>query len=468
MKDFKINRRKFLGQASCAGLGYTTLMSTLCNFKAMNAASIMNSSVIGSGDYKALVCLMFSGGGDSFNMLVPRSDAEYNEYATTRSNMALSQDSLLTINPNNSQGMEFGVHPAMTNMQGMFESGRMAFVPNVGSLIAPITKTQYFDGSGQVPLGLFSHSDQQQHWQTSLPQSRSAVGWGGKIADLLEAANQNQTISMNISLGGSNTFQTGNNTVEYAINPYNGSSGIVGYQGQWQFNELRTAAIDNIVDANYQDMFKQAYVDVIKTSRDGHIMFSNAIDNVTPFNTQFSDNELSQSFHMIAKTIAARTDLDMSRQIFFINYGGWDHHDEVLNAMQDMMTEVDNAIGEFYSALDEISMSDCVTTFGISEFGRTLTSNGNGTDHAWGGNMFVVGDGVIGKDLYGDFPSLELDNPLEVGGGVLIPTTSADEYFAELALWYGVPKSDLPLIFPNIGNFYDITSAENPIGFMTT
>ncbi len=461
-----INRRKFLGQASCAGLGYTTLMSTLCNLKSINASSILNSAVYGSGDYKALVCLMFSGGGDSFNMLVPRSDDEYNEYATTRSNMALAQDSLLAINPNNSQGMEFGFHPAMVNMQSMFEGGRLAFVPNVGSLISPITKSQYYDGSGQVPLGLFSHADQQQHWQTSLPQSRSAVGWGGKISDMLQATNANQTISMNISLGGSNTFQTGNNTIEYAINPYNGSSGITGYEGQWQFNELRTAAIDNMIDANYQDMFKQAFVDVIKTSRDGHIMFSEALANVTPFNTQFSDTQLSQSFKMIANTIAARNDLDMSRQIFFVEYGGWDHHDEVLVAMQNMMKEVDDAIGEFYSALDEITMSDCVTTFGVSEFGRTLTSNGNGTDHAWGGNMFAVGGAVNGKDLYGAFPSLALDNELEVGGGVLIPTTSADEYFAELALWYGVPKSDLALVFPNIGNFYDVSNPNNPIGFM--
>ena len=466
MSIHKINRRKFLGQASCAGLGYTTLMSTLCNLKTINASSIMNSSVVASGDYKALVCILFSGGIDSFNMLVPRSDAEYNQYATTRSNMALQQDELRAITPNTAQGMDFGLHPAMSNFQSMFDSGRLAFIPNVGSLIHPITKTEYYNGSVQVPLGLYSHADQVQHWQTSVPQSRAAVGWGGKIADLLQSSNNNQTISMNMSMGGSNTFQTGNNTVEYSINPWNGPQGITGYGDPWQIRELQTAAIDNMVDKTYQDMFKQAYVDVIKTARDGHVMLTDALDNVTPFQTQFSNTYLSQSMKMIANTIAARTDLDMSRQIFFIDYGGWDHHDEVLQSMNLMLTEVDDAMGELYAALDEITMSDCVTTFGISEFGRTLTSNGNGTDHAWGGNMFAAGGAVNGNDIYGNFPSLELDNELEVGGGVLIPTRSADEYFAELALWYGVPKSDLALIFPNIGNFYDPTSPENPIGFM--
>jgi uncharacterized protein (DUF1501 family) len=177
---------------------------------------------------------------------------------------------------------------------------------------------------------------------------------------------------------------------------------------------------------------------------------------------------------MIAKTIAGRDALNMNRQIFFVEYGGWDHHDELLNNQALMLGEVDNALYEFNAAMEQLGIADKVTTFSLSEFSRTLTSNGNGTDHAWGGNTFVMGGAVNGRRIFGNYPSLALTNynptmdtnPLEVGGGSLIPTTSADEYFAELALWYGVPASELVTLFPNIGNFYTPMSGSNPIGFL--
>ncbi len=460
------SRRNFIKKASCAAVGYTTLFSTLNSLKAANAAAITNSSVLLGGDYKALVCLMFSGGSDSFNMLIPAGNAEYNEYATTRTNLAIPQNDLLSINPTTSDGKSYGLHPAMSNIQNLFESEKIAFLTNVGSLVEPTSKTNYEQGTTDLPLGLFSHSDQQMHWQTGTPDLRSPIGWGGKIADLLQSTNNNQNISMNISLSGSNVYQAGNNTVEYAINAYDGSYGITGYDGGGLFNQLRTAAIDSLLEKQYQDVFKQSYMNTLNTAKIGHEEFSTAIDGINPFNTQFSDNDLSQSFHMIAKTIAARQTLGMSRQIFFVNYGGWDHHDEVLSAQNEMLLEVDSALSEFNSAMEEINMNDCVTTFSISEFGRTLTSNGNGTDHAWGGNVMVMGGAVNGKDIYGTFPSLELNSGQEIGGGVLIPTTSSDEYFAELAMWYGVSSTDLPLILPNIGNFYSPSGSTPPIGFM--
>lgn len=461
----KMNRRKFMGTASCAAVGYTSLFSSLINLKSLNAAAIANSTTMQGNDYKAIVCLALGGGIDSYNVLVPRGNTEYNEYANTRSNQAIPQADLLPITPNTSDGRQYGLHPALTNIKSMFDQGDAAFVANVGSLVEPITKTQYMNGGVQLPLGLYSHADQFMHWQTSLPQSRSAVGWGGKIADLIGDMNSNQIISMNISLGGSNVFQSGNDSVEYSINPYNGSYGIDGYGHSWQFSQLQTAAIDNMIDAQYQDAFKKTFMDVVKTGRDGHAQFSAAIDGVNPFATTFTNNDISQSFHMVAKTIAARSALGMSRQIFFIEYGGWDHHDEVLVNMQQMLSEVDTAVGEFYNALGELNMKDKVTTFSMSEFARTLTSNGNGTDHAWGGNSMVLGGAVNGKDIYGTYPSLALNGPDEIGGGVIIPKVSADEYFAELASWYGVMDSDLPLILPNIGNFYTPGNG-GPIGFL--
>ena len=466
-----LSRRKFLGQASCAAIGATTVFSTLFNLKSLNAAASFNSSIgYMPGDYKALVCVLNAGGLDSFNMLVPKNNSAYNQYATTRSNLALLQNQLRSINPLISDGNQYGLHPSMEHMQAMFETNKLAFVSNIGTLVRPITKQQFYEGSVPIPLGLYSHSDQVMHWQTGVPDMRVGQGWGGKMADLMISANQNQTISMNISLSGSNIFQTGENTVEYSLHPEYGSIGIYDYNNQdWVFNQMKRAAIDGLVNPTYQNVFKNTYRKTIKSSIDGNNLLSAVIENAPVFNTPFTqDSDLSKSFEMIAKTISGRDQLQMSRQIFFVEYGGWDHHDELINSQAEMLTELDNALYQFNAAMEQLGVGDKVTTFSLSEFSRTLTSNGNGTDHAWGGNVFVMGGAVNGKKIYGNFPSLVLgnSNPLEIGGGSLIPTTSADEYFAELALWYGVPASDISTLFPNIGYFYDPMSASNPIGFL--
>jgi uncharacterized protein (DUF1501 family) len=468
MSKKQLNRRKFLKQSSCAAVGYTTLFSTLLNLKGLNAAAMANSSTLISGDYKAMVCILLGGGNDSFNMLIPRGNPEYAEYGSTRTNLAIPQNQILPIYPNTGDGREFGVHPAMPEVQTLFNSGKAAFLTNVGTLVEPTNINQFYNNSVSLPLGLLSHSDQVKHWQTAFPQARVANGWGGKIGDLLGDMNANQNISMNISLNGSNTFQNGANTIEYAIHPVNGSIGITGYQGEWQFNNMRTAAIDNMVDHNYQDMFMDSYKNTIRNARDAHLQFSSAIEGVTSFNTQFSGDEweLSESMEMIAKVIASRNVLGFSRQTFFIHFGGWDHHDEVLNSQDEMLGVLSNALGEFNSVMEELNVSDCVTVFTISDFARTLTSNGNGTDHGWGGNCLVTGGALNGKNIYGTYPSLALGNNLDIGGGVLIPTTSADEYFAELAMWFGVSNSELSTILPNIGNFYNTGSGTPPVGFM--
>ena len=470
MTKHPITRRKFIGQASCIAIGATTVFSTLFNLKTMSAAASFNSTVAGSNDYKALVCLLNAGGMDSFNMLVPRNNAAYNVYKASRSNMALNQNVLRPINPIVSDGNQYGLHPSMTRMQAMFEAGKLAFISNVGTLIHPITKQQFYAGSVEVPLGLYSHSDQVMHWQTGVPQARVAKGWGGKIADLMISANQNQNVSMNISLSGTNIFQTGENSVEYSLHPEYGSVGILDYDNQdWVFNKMKRASIDGMVNPSYQDVFKNTYKKTIKTSIDGNAILSKVFESSPTFTVPFTqDSDLSRSFEMIAKTIAGRVPLQMKRQIFFIEYGGWDHHDELLQNQAGMLSEVANALHQFNAALEQLGVADKVTTFSLSEFSRTLTSNGNGTDHAWGANVFIMGGAVKGKRIYGQYPSLALGNanPLEIGGGSLIPTTSADKYFAELALWYGVPSSELVTLFPNIGNFYNPMSGQYPIGFL--
>lgn len=271
---------------------------------------------------------------------------------------------------------------------------------------------------------------------------------------------------MNISTSGTNVFQYGENTIEFSINPYGGASGINGYGQQWGINEARTKGLDLLMNRSYNDKFKDTYINVLKKANEGSIEFQNAIELIPDFQTVFSDNYISESFKMIAKTIAAQESLGFSRQIFFVDFGGWDHHDELLNNHSQMLGVVNDALAEFAGVLKELAVFDQVTTFTISEFGRTLTSNGNGTDHAWGGNVMAMGGAVNGKDFYGSYPSLELDNPDELGYGVMLPGTSTDLYFAELALWFGVAKSDLSTIFPNIGNFYDTASNDSPLGFL--
>lgn len=463
------SRREFIKKLGIAALG-TSVSSTIFQLKAMGAGFLNNFKAFGpNDDYKALVCFFQTGGNDSFNMLIPRGSSEYAEYALTRSNLAIPQNEILPILPLTFDGKEYGLHPSMPGIQQLFNDGKLSFVANTGTLIVPTTKTGFQNGSVPLPLGLFSHADQIQEWQTASPHFRTPYGWGGGLAEMMSSLNDNDTVSMNISTSGTNVFQYGNNIVEFSIDPYGGSQRIDGYDpnAQGGLNHHRTQAIDAMLNKSYGDIYKESYVNVLRKARDGSIQFQDAIDMVDELATQFSDTGISQSFRMIAKTIQAREILGFKRQIFFVGYGGWDHHDGLIGTQANMLTVVNNAFSEFAAALQEIGMFENVTTFSISEFGRTLTSNGDGSDHAWGGNVMTMGGGVNGGDIFGAFPSLELNNPLEVGGGVIIPTTANDLYFAELALWFGVSPSDLSMLFPNIGNFYDTGSGAPPLGLMT-
>jgi uncharacterized protein (DUF1501 family) len=468
------SRRNFIRQAGCAALGSSTMFSTLLNLKALSASAAANSDVFDSDDYKALICIVLNGGNDSFNMLIPTSGSEYASYRTTRSNLAISSDQILSLNATGTGGRTFGVHSAMPNIRSMFNNGDLAFIANVGTLVEPVSVAEFWSESKAVPLGLLSHSDQLQQWQTALPHERSGIGWGGRMADLINdmapSFNTNQIISMNVSLNGSNIFQTGNRTIEYAVDPNAGAREIIGYNDDWLFESLRKQAIDNMLEQNYSDIFKQTYVNVLRNSKDAFQEFNTAISGIQLQNQFPQDNwNIGQSFAMIARTIAARNTLGFKRQTFYVDFPGWDHHDEVLVSQRTMLEVLDNAIFSFQNEMESMGTKDCVVSFLVSDFARTLTSNGNGTDHAWGGNVFAVGGRVKGQRIYGQYPeTLSLDNnPDDLGGGILLPSTSADMYFAELAHWFGVPKSDLATIFPNLYRFYDTSSSDLPIDFLT-
>ncbi len=466
MNKKKISRRDFIRQSSCSLVGASALASAFLNLGMKNPAA--GSETEDGNDYKALVCILFAGGIDSFNVLVPRGNVEYEEYKQIRSDLALEQNTLLPIIPQTTDGKEYGIHPSMSEVQGMFNEGNIAFLANVGTLVEPTTREQFENNSVKLPLGMFSHSDQITHWQTSIPNQRSVTGWGGRIADIISGINLSQNISMNISLSGSNIFQVGKESLEYAIQASgNGAIEIIGFgNNDDPYYETKTTAINRILDLEYNNILEKTIATKTKESIEKNKIFSSAIKNIDDFSTQFSGSRFSQSLQMVAKTIAARNTLGMRRQTFFIEFGGWDHHDEVLNNQLQMLPVVSKGVSEFYSALKEIGVENNVTTFTTSDFARTLTSNGEGSDHAWGGNHIIIGGAVKGGDIYGKYPSLFAGNSLDIGRGRLIPTTSIDAYFAELACWFGVNIVDLPIIFPNIENFYDINSGINPIGFM--
>ena len=472
-----LNRRKFIEQASCAALGYNTFFSTLNNLFATNNLAVAGSKP--PDDYKAIVCILLAGGNDSYNMLLPKGAEEHADYAVTRSNLALERDSILALSGTHS-GKSLGIHPSMPGIQQMYEAGDLAFIANAGTLIEPISNyADYQSGLKNLPLGLFSHADQIEQWQTSIPQSRQAIGWGGRMADLLKDVYPNQEISMNISLSGRNVFQSGNSVLEYTIS--NSDSGNVGIERFSPYssttglmNSLRDKAIKSMMEDVHGNVFKETFANMTTATLDTQERFAQALAGVNNFQTvNFSEHYLSQNLRMMAKTIAAGESLNMNRQTFFTTIGGWDHHDEVIDAQEFLLGVVNNAIFEFYQALEELGMKDQVTLFTISDFARTLTSNGNGSDHAWGGNMMVAGGAVKGKTVYGNYPDLFLDgNDLIMNQrGNLISTISADQVFAELALWFGVSPNDLSMVFPNIGNFYNVnqydgTSGNNPLGFL--
>ncbi|CAM3747103.1 DUF1501 domain-containing protein [Parendozoicomonas haliclonae] len=456
----ELSRRKFLQHAGIAMAGSGLFMSSYSGaslFRDSNGAPLNITR-----QDRAMVFIMLDGGNDSFNMLVPTSDKHYAEYKQSRSNLAHNKADLLGLDGfTDKSGRTFGLHPSMKEVQGLFNNQKLSFVANIGPMIERVQKEQFYANSVRLPVGLLSHADQFRHWQTSRPGERVNRGWFGSLADSLQSGAAASDIPMNISLAGSNIMQDGLKNTSYAITD-KGSIGMVFKDQDAEFDRILQRGVDSILNRQYSDPFKQTYAAQTARSQGQHETFSKALNGVN-VSTAFSDTPLSQQLRMVARTIKASSALQLPQQTFFIRYIGWDHHDELLSNQAGMLKIVSQALGEFQSALDELSIADKVVTFTGSDFGRTLTSNGNGTDHGWGGNTMVMGEPVQGGQVFGEFPSLKLDSDLDVGDGVLIPTTSTDELYGELAMWFGAREADLPKLFPNIGNFYR-NGAYKPLG----
>lgn len=457
-----INRRRFLGQASCAAVGSASLISSLLNLRLLGDLSAAEAPE--SEDYRALVCVFLAGGNDSFNMLAPVDPTGYAEFATARGSVAPPLANYLPLPGQLPDGRSLGVHNSMPRLASLYTEGKAAFVANVGTLVEPTDLASYSNGSVKLPLGLFSHSDQQMHWQSSLPDSPApGTGWAGRMADLLDELNDGGPVSMNVSLGGVNLFQCGTEIIPFAI----GKSGAVELS-YWNSGSYipRRAAMESIMDAQYNNIFQRAFANMKRQAVSGNADFKTALAAGTPITTPFTAaNDLSAQLQMVAKTIGARNELGKTRQTFFVTMGGWDLHGSLEANHPALLGALNTAISEFQDAITAMGIDQQVTLFSASDFARTLSSNGSGTDHAWGGNQFVIGGAVKGGQIYGTYPELALGSVLDTGRGRLIPTTSVDQYFADLALWMGVSPSNLPLILPNLHRFHD-PAAGPSLGFL--
>ena len=356
----------------------------------------------------------------------------------------------------------------MPGLQALFNDGKAAMLSSVGTLLEPTDPAKLVRQTANAPLGLFSHSDQIQQWQTAVSDERVAQGWGGRLADLLEAGNPVNGISMNISLAGNNVFQSGNLTSPYAISSEDdGAPALSGYNDPGRRGAFTRAAIDALLGADSDNVFRREYSGRLSTAIESQVVFVDALNSGADLPTAFSDGPFSAALRQIARVISAREALGARRQTFFVTVGGWDHHDDVLDNQAAMLPGIDTGLAEFYRALSAMGVDSQVTTFTTSDFGRTLTSNGKGSDHGWSGHHIIMGGAVNGGQVYGEYPDIYPGNPLDVGRGIYAPTTAVDEYFAELALWFGVSGDDLASVLPNIGRFYSPATGGRPLGFLS-
>jgi uncharacterized protein (DUF1501 family) len=457
------SRREFFTHAACAAVGATALVSTIWDLRFINAAvadKLRTGAAAAADDYKALVCLFLYGGNDANNLLIPRDNTFYPTYAAARGVLAIPQASVLPLNPVVSDGRDYGVHPSCTGIQNLFNTGKLAFCCNTGSLIYPVTKAQYQARSVPLPPQLFSHNDQQVQWQTSVPGVESRTGWGGRCADLLHSRNKDDlgnpaAVSMSISLSGINKWEVGN-----IVNEYN-----VGTGGPQNHNILapnQLQAFRDLIDLSQANLLEKTHAQMVKLGLDNYTAVRAAIDTYPNTAVAFPPGSLADQLKMVARLIKVAPMLRHKRQIFFVSAGGYDLHDTQLAPHANLLGTLSSCLSAFYNEMVAQGSADKVTTFTASDFGRTFPVNGgNGSDHGWGNHQIVMGGAVVGQKLYGRFPTITVGGPDDTGLGRWIPTTSVDEYSATIAKWFGVTATDMPTVFPNISHF-----ANPDLGFM--
>jgi uncharacterized protein (DUF1501 family) len=413
-------------------------------------------------DYKALVCVFLYGGVDGNNLVVPIDAAGYGQYSAVRtvaSGVNLAQGELLPIQPGNI-ATPFGLHPELAELQPLFAQKKLAIVANVGPLNQPTTKATYF---ANRPDNLFSHSDQQNQWQSSVSQGASRSGWGGRIAD--QVAAQNGTFPVVTSIAGSSLFITGNSTSPLAL-PQTG--GLALTQTTGSAAAARIAALKAILGIDRDQAYVKAAADVtsqaLALSDVVNPILSATNSAVAPLFTG-QNNSIANQLLQVAKLIEARAQTGARRQVFFVSLGGFDTHSNELAVLTNLLGQVSPAMRSFYDATLQMGIADKVTTFVLSDFGRTFQpASGAGTDHAWGNHLIAMGGAVRGGDIYGRYPTLARAGPDDADtAGRWIPTTSVDQYGATLARWFGLTPAQVAAVFPNLSRF-----ATSDLGFLST
>jgi uncharacterized protein (DUF1501 family) len=442
------SRRAFLQTTATLGLAgaASPFVTTL--------AAIGEAAASVATDYKALVCIFLYGGNDYANTVTPYDQASYDAYAKLRPSIAHQRaaldPTLLVPTTALPGGRQYALSPAMAPLMPVFNAGKLAVVLNVGTLATPTTKAQYQAKSVALPPKLFSHNDQQSYWQSSSPEGASS-GWGGRIGDLLQSGNGSSLLTC-INAAGNAVFLAGKSAVQYSIS----SNGPILLSGNSTLfgSSAASMALKSLMTSSRPNIFENEHAKVSKRSVDTGAQISTALAASPAFTTVYpAGNSLADQLKVVARMISMSSELGAKRQVFFVSLGGFDLHDNLVAQHPVLLANVANAMKAFYDHTVELGISDKVTAFTGSDFGRTLVPNTDGSDHGWGSMHFVMGGAVKGKQFYGKAPVVADNGPDDVGQGRLLPSTAVDQYASTLASWFGVSNTDMTTVLPNIGNY---------------
>jgi len=443
------SRREFLRTASALSVAGSATPLVL-NLAAMSAASAQTMP----SDFKALVCVFLYGGNDHSNTIVPFDNANYQLYAQSRTNLALAQNTLLPLaTPTNPSmvGRQVAMRPEMAPLKAIYDQGKAAVLANIGPMRAPMTMAQYRNNSVPRPMGLFSHNDQQSDWQSFGPEG-TRIGWGGRMGDLFASANSYQNVTA-ISTSGAAVFVSGSSVAQLQLGN-NGAQGIPALQANANVFSTTSASapLKDIMTAASSHVLANDYNKIVKRSTEAAAAINTALGAVT-LTTQFPGTGLGNQMRNVARMIAARQALGARRQVFHVSIGGFDQHSGLVAGHGPLWTQISAAMAAFYNATVELGIANNVTAFTASDFGRTLDSNGQGSDHGWGAHHMVVGGAIKGGEMYGTWPDTVLRGPNDVGRGNLLPTTSVDQLVGTFATWFGVPSGSMKDVIPNATNW---------------
>ena len=451
------SRREFLKRASALSL------TRVAAPWALNLAAMGEAAAAAATDYKALVCVFMVGGNDYANTLVPYDAVSHAAYRAQRASIAIARDTLgaSVLNPAAAlpEARQYALAPELQPLVPLFDAGQLAVMLNVGTLVRPTSKLEYTNKSAPLPPKLFSHNDQQSVWQSSAPEG-STSGWGGRMGDLFAAGNGNATFTC-VSVAGNAVYLSGNSAVQYQVTP-NGSVPLRALAKPLFGSQACSDALRALVTAPRSHLFEAEHARVMKRSIEADAQLTSALVGTAALRTVFPPgNPLAAQLAMVARMISARTALSAKRQVFFVSLGGFDTHDGILTEHPALMATVGQALAAFQAATVEMGVANSVTAFTASDFGRTLTTDGDGSDHGWGSMHFVLGGAVKGRAFYGAAPVIANNGPDDVGQGRLLPSMAVDQFGATLASWFGVTPTDLASVLPNIGNY-----STRDLGFM--